>query len=243
MQHFFVDYVDMESKKVSIGGDDYHHMKDVVRLKIGEDVVVSDKSGQDYNCVIEEYGEEALLRVVYKYDSNCELPIKVYLFQGLPKADKFEFIIQKCVELGVCSIIPVNMKNCVVKVNDKTANKIKRYRAIAESAANQSKRSIMPEVHDVMNFSEAIEYAKTLDKVFVPYECADGMDKTRELFASIREGESVGIFIGPEGGFDDSEIKKATECGFEIITLGKRILRTETAGMYVMSVLSYLADR
>ena len=165
---------------------------------------------------------------------------RIYLFQGLPKGDKMELIIQKAVELGAYGIIPVAMKRSVMKLDSKKAeSKVKRWNAISESAAKQSKRSIIPAVHDVMTFAQAAEYAKTLDMVLLPYECADGMQATKDKLSSIKPGSSIGIFIGPEGGFDGSELTIAHDAGFDVITLGRRILRTETAGMMLLSVLMY----
>ena len=169
-----------------------------------------------------------------------ELPVKVYLFQGLPKADKMELIVQKAVELGVHQIIPVATKRCVVKLDDKKAkSKITRWQGIAEAAAKQSKRGIIPQVSEVCSFAQAVELAEKMEVRLIPYELAEGMDKTREIIGSLKPGQSVAIFIGPEGGFEDAEIQLAMEHGMEPITLGKRILRTETAGFTVLSWIVY----
>ena len=181
--------------------------------------------------------------ILYAMESDLELPSRIFLFQGLPKGDKMELIIQKTVELGVHEIIPVASRRCVVKLDEKKAkSKVARWQGISESAAKQSKRMIVPKVHPVMKFEEALEYARSMDMVLIPYELAKGMRHTKELFASIRPGQSVGIFIGPEGGFEEEEVKKAVEAGAEPVTLGKRILRTETAGMTVLSILMYLME-
>ena len=151
-----------------------------------------------------------------------------------------EIIIQKAVELGAYSIVPVAMKRSVVKLDDKKAKaKVLRWNSISLSAAKQSKRSIIPEVTEVKTFKEALKMASELDKILLPYECADGMDKTRRVIEEIGHGESVGIFIGPEGGFDRAELDEAVDAGAEVITLGNRILRTETAGMMLLSVLMF----
>ena len=162
------------------------------------------------------------------------------LFQGLPKNDKMEWIIQKTVELGVYEVIPVAMKNCVVKLDDKKAkSKVTRWQAIAESAAKQSKRSLIPEVKMPMSYKEAVAYAKKLDVKLVPYENEDGMAGTKAAMEQIKKGESIAVFIGPEGGFDPSEIALAKEEGMHLVSLGKRILRTETAGLATLSILMY----
>jgi 16S rRNA (uracil1498-N3)-methyltransferase len=151
-----------------------------------------------------------------------------------------ELIIQKAVELGAYEMIPVAMKRSVVKVDKKKEDaKLKRWQGISESAAKQSKRSIVPTVSNIMTFKEAIEYAKKLDVVLLPYECAEGMSETKKIISAIQPGQSIGIFIGPEGGFDLSELEIAMNADFKVITLGKRILRTETAGLMVLSVLMF----
>ena len=199
---------------------------------------------REYKCYIETLSEEEVTAVIlYAMENNLELPASISLFQGLPKGDKMEFIIQKAVELGVHEVIPVASRRCVVKLDEKKAkNKVARWQGISESAAKQSKRMIVPQVRPVMKYEEALEYARSLDMILIPYELAKGMKHTRELVASIRPGQSVGIFIGPEGGFEEEEVKKAVEAGAEPITLGRRILRTETAGMTVLSILMYLME-
>ena len=182
----------------------------------------------------------AHLHIMWVEEANRELPSKIYLFQGLPKGDKMELIIQKAVELGVYEIIPVATKRAVVKLDAKKAEaKQKRWQSIAESAAKQSRRNIIPHIHEVVKFGQAVDYAKNLDITLIPYELAEDMEKTKQIFETIQPGQSIGIFIGPEGGFDESEIALAQENGISPITLGKRILRTETAGMAVLSVLMF----
>ena len=169
---------------------------------------------------------------------NKELPARIHLFQGLPKGDKMELIIQKAVELGAYRVVPVSMKRSVVKLDAKKADaKRKRWNAVSESAAKQSKRSLIPEVAPLMTYKEAVKEAAGYDMVLLPYESADGIRKTRELLASVKPGTDIAVFIGPEGGFEDEEVELARENGAEIVTLGKRILRTETAGLCMLSAL------
>ena len=169
-----------------------------------------------------------------------ELPSKIYLFQGLPKADKMELVIQKAIELGAYEVIPVAAKRCIVKLDEKkAAAKVSRWQGIAEAAAKQSKRGVIPSVHDVMSMQEAIAYAKNMDIKLIPYELAEDMQHTRELVESVTPGKSIAVFIGPEGGFEQSEIEAAFQAGIEPVTLGRRILRTETAGLTVLSWLMY----
>lgn len=241
MYHFFAKNENIGEDVIAITGDDVNHIKNVLRMKEGEELIISDEDGNDYSCELAGFEEEkAIMKVRFKYIADHELPCKIYLFQGLPKSDKMELIIQKCVELGIYEIVPVAMKRSIVKLDDKKeASKIKRWQAISESAAKQSKRSVIPCIHDVMSFKDAVNYAKSLDILLVPYENANGMAETRKVLGSIEKGRSIGIFIGPEGGFDDSEIELSKDAGANILSLGKRILRTETAGMTMLAMLMY----
>ena len=241
MYHFFAEHENINDTYIDIYGSDVNHIKNVLRFKIGDELLISSGDNVDYSCHISQMADEYIRADIDAVDERGrELPSRIYLFQGLPKGDKMEFIIQKAVELGVFEVVPVAMKRSVVKLDAKKApNKVKRWNAIAESAAKQSKRSIMPIVHDVLSFKEAVDMAAQCDIKLLPYECADGIAKTKELINNIEAGKSVAIFIGPEGGFDQAELDYATEAGCEIITLGKRILRTETAGMMLLSVLMY----
>ncbi len=248
MYHFFVEPSQIGEKDIVITGPDVNHIKNVIRLKPGDEISVSNGiDGRDYRCGIVEIREdEVRCELRFIKEDGVELPAKVYLFQGLPKGDKMEFIIQKMVELGVYEIIPVAMQRCVVKLDDKKAkSKIARWQGIAEAAAKQSKRGIVPQIHAVMSYKEALAYAADMDCRLVPYEMeetldgASGMEGTKKLIEAIQPGESVAIFIGPEGGFEDGEIQSAISQGMKPITLGKRILRTETAGMTVMAWIMY----
>ena len=243
MQRFFVEpyQIEEEAHRIHINGTDVNHIKNVLRMKCGEDVWISDGGDKEYHCQIEELGEdEVLLHILYAQEPEYELPNKLYLFQGLPKADKMELIVQKAVELGAYSVVPVSTRRCVVKLDNKKAEKkVSRWQQIAESAAKQSKRMLVPEVHSVMTFKEALAYAKELDVLLIPYELAKGMKETKELIQAIEPGKSIGVFIGPEGGFEEQEVADAMEAGAKPITLGHRILRTETAGLAVLSVLMF----
>ena len=248
MYHFFVEPDQISDKSVIITGEDVNHIKNVIRLKVGDEISISNGiDGRDYRCGIASMTDtEILCELRFIKEDGVELPSKVYLFQGLPKGDKMELIIQKLVELGVFEIIPVAMKRRVVKLDDKKAkSKIVRWQSISEAAAKQSKRGVVPQIHDVMSFQTALEYAQTMDVKLVPYEMeetldgASGMAGTKKIIEGLKPGQSVAVFIGPEGGFEESEIQAAIDAGMKPITLGKRILRTETAGMTVMSWLMY----
>lgn len=246
MQRFFADphQIEEENHCIRITGSDVNHIKNVLRMKVGEDIWVSDGQNREYHCQIEEMGDEVLLHILYAQEPDYELPNRIYLFQGLPKADKMELIIQKAVELGAYAVIPVETKRCVVKLDAKKADKkVQRWQQISESAAKQSKRMLIPEVHKVMTFKEALELAAELDVCLIPYELAKGMSETKEILNSITPGQSIGIFIGPEGGFEETEVEAAMNCGAHSVTLGHRILRTETAGLAILSVLMFQLEK
>lgn len=242
MYQFFVEPGQITGKRISITGSDVNHIRNVLRMKPGEEIAVSNGTdGREYRCQIEQITEdEVVCTLRFIKEDGLELPAKVFLFQGLPKADKMEFIIQKAVELGVYEIIPVAAKRSVVKLDEKKAkNKLARWQGIAEAAAKQSKRRIIPAVREVMTMKEAVLYAKEMDCRLIPYELAEGMKKTKELIGQMRSGQSIAVLIGPEGGFDDSEIEAAVSAGIEPVTMGKRILRTETAGLCMLSWIMY----
>ncbi|WP_411337860.1 16S rRNA (uracil(1498)-N(3))-methyltransferase [Ruminococcus gauvreauii] len=244
MYRFFVDENQIRDHKVHITGGDVNHIRNVLRLKPGDEVCVSDGGKMEYHCGILEFPEgEVLLEVQYMQEEKLELGSHIYLFQGLPKSDKMDTIVQKAVELGVYQIIPVAMKRCVVRLDQKKEeSRRRRWNSISESAAKQAGRMIVPEVRPLMTFEEAVAYAADCDVRLMPYEMAGGMKETKELLAGIRKGQSVAVFIGPEGGFAGEEAELARKSGMKLITLGKRILRTETAGMTTLSILMFLLE-
>lgn len=246
MYHFFVEDSAISEGQIRITGEDVNHIKNVLRLKCEEQIIVSRRNAteddEDYYCSISEIASDYVLANVDWMEQSRELPNKIYLFQGLPKADKMELIIQKAVELGVYEIVPVEMKRSIVKLDaKKEESKIKRWQAIAESAAKQSKRSIIPEIKMPMKFSQVLEYAGSegIKVCLMPYENAKGIAETRRIISEIAREDSVAVLIGPEGGFDPTEVDEAINKGFMSVTLGKRILRTETAGLMMLSVLMY----
>lgn len=242
MQHFFVEPSAIQGDKIVITGSDVNHIKNVLRMKIGEEISVSNGiDNNDYRCEISSINEEEIIcNLMFVKEDGLELPAKIYLFQGLPKADKMELIIQKAVELGVYEIIPVSTKRAVVKLDDKKAkSKVERWQAISEAAAKQSKRGIIPNIHECMTFKQAISYASSMDSKAIPYELCEGMEDTKKWIEGSLSAKSVAVFIGPEGGFAKEEIDEAIASNITPISLGKRILRTETAGMTVLSILMY----
>lgn len=241
MHHFFVTPGQVKDGKIYIEGSDVNHMKNVLRMRIGEQAEVSDGNNLKYLCCVKAYEDgHAVLEVLEEKEADTELASRLYLFQGLPKSDKMELIVQKAVELGASAVIPVATKRSVVKLDEKkAAKKTERWRGIAGSAAKQAGRGVIPEVMSVMDFGEALEFAAGLDVVLIPYELAEGMGETKEIIRNIKRGQSVGIFIGPEGGFEVEEVEAAVKAGAKSVTLGRRILRTETAGLAMLSVLMF----
>ena len=241
MYHFFTETEFFTESEAVITGPDVNHIKNVLRMKQGEELTVSDGFGSEYRCSAQEFLPETVkVKILEKSRVSSELRSEITLFQCLPKGDKMELIIQKAVELGAYAVVPVETRRCVVKLDaKKAAKKVVRWQQIAESAAKQSKRMLIPEIHEVMTYKQALEFAKQLDVKLIPYELAKGMKETREILSEIKPGQSVGIFIGPEGGFEEEEVAKALEAGAHAITLGRRILRTETAGLAILSVLMF----
>ncbi len=251
MHSFFADSSCIKGNIVTIGGSDYNHIKNVLRLREGEEVsIITEEADREYRCCVEGYDDVAKtvkLNLLFVKEENIELPCRIYLFQGLPKGDKLELIIQKAVELGAYEIIPVFMKRSVVKLDEKKRDKRhERYNAISESAAKQSKRRIIPEVKPVMDFADAISYCRDqeIETRLLPYELCESssMERTRNIFNNIKPQSSIAVFIGPEGGFAPEEAELAKKEGFLEITLGRRILRTETAGLTVLSWLVFLLE-
>ncbi len=243
MFNFFIEEGNRHNNRYMISGADYNHIKNVLRMKIGDEFLVSENNVSNL-CRIESFeGECVIAEIIEERFQDTSLPIKIFLFQGLPKSDKMELIIQKAVELGVDGIIPVEMNRCVVRLDDKKKkNKTDRWQAIAESAAKQSKRTSIPEVFNVMTYKQALSKAAELDVFLVPYECKDGMEATKKALSEIKSGMSVGILIGPEGGFELNEIDAATEAGGITVSLGKRILRTETAAITAVGMCMLYAE-
>ncbi len=243
MHNFFVDENKRQGDVYYITDADFNHIKNVLRMKHGDTFLVSSASKSDL-CVLESFTEDSVIaKITEENYQDTSLGVKLYLFQGLPKSDKMELVIQKAVELGAEGIIPVEMNRCVVKIDDKKKkSKQSRWQAISESAAKQSKRTIIPEVFEVLSYKQAMEKAKEMDIFIVPYENKDGMKATKNALSKIKKGMSVGILIGPEGGFDEKEIAMAESVGGLTVSLGKRILRTETAAITALSMCMLYAE-
>lgn len=241
MYHFFVEPSQIRPESITITGADVNHIKNVLRMKTGEQVLISNGEDRDYLCRISEIGTEAVeAEILEEREETTELSAKIWLFQGLPKSDKMELVIQKAVELGAYRIVPVATKRAVVKLDGKKEEaKVKRWNAISESAAKQSKRLIIPEVSGVMSFQQALKAVSDFDLMCIPYECASGMETARNFIGKAASGQNIAVFIGPEGGFEEGEIEEAERAGVMPVSLGKRILRTETAGLALLSVLAF----
>ncbi len=245
MYRFFVAPELCGGETISITGEDYNHIKNVLRLRCGERITVSNGADREYTCSIMEYkASEVVVKILDVSGTNSELSTSITLYQGYPKADKLEYIIMKAVELGAVRIVPVMTKRSVVRLDaNKAAKKVERFHAIALSAAKQSNRGRIPVVDRVMTFQEALEDAKRLEMNLIPYENAKGIAHSKEVIRSIHDKASIGIFIGPEGGFEVGEVEAAKAIGAECITLGHRVLRTETAGITMLSILMFELER
>lgn len=242
MYRFYIEENQIGQEYIEVTGADVRHMTHVLRLEKGDWVVLCDQAGKDYVCRIADTAKTSVLCHIEKVqDSGTELSSKIYLFQALPKQEKMEWIIQKAVELGVYAVVPIKTRRCVVKLNEeeKIKKKVARWQEIARAAGKQSDRGIIPEVYVPMDFGQALSMASCLECNLFPYELAEGMEQSRKRMADAAASASVGIFIGPEGGFEEDEVKQAVEAGCQIISLGRRILRTETAGIAVLSILMF----
>ncbi len=243
MFNFFVDKENKQGEFYYINGTDYNHIANVLRMKTGDNILISCNGKSDL-CEISAFESNCVsVKIIEENYQDTSLPVKITLFQGLPKSDKMELIIQKAVELGVDEITPIEMGRCVVKLDEKKKkSKTTRWQAIAESAAKQSKRTAIPTVSDTLSYKQALEKAKGLDMLLVPYESKNGMADTKEALLKIKSGMSVGIIIGPEGGFEETEIKLANDIGGITVSLGKRILRTETASIAAVSMVMLYSE-
>ena len=242
MHNFFIKKENFIGDKVKIDGADFNHIKNVLRMKKGEQFLVSFE-GWSSLCELDSFENDFVLaNVIEQGFQDTSLPIDLYLFQGLPKSDKLELVIQKAVELGAHQIIPVQMERCIAKIEgNKVKQKTERFNSIAESSAKQSKRTIIPKVSEPLSFKNALEFAKELDLLLIPYENEQGILSTKDALSKIKKGDKVGVLIGPEGGFSPSEIDLARQVGISI-SLGKRILRTETASITALSMLMLHAE-
>lgn len=241
MPKFFVPRENISEDIIHINGGDVQHIKKVLRLGVNDRLSLCDGRGKNYDAVIESIlDNEIICRILSEGKAETEAEIEVTLFQGLPKASKMDYIIQKTTELGIVKIVPCIMSRCVVKIdNEKDAiKKQQRWQKISEEAAKQSGRGIIPVVEMPVTFDEAINRLKQADICFAPYECEEE-NRLRKVLLKKDKVKSVSFMIGPEGGFDLKEVEQLKQNAIDTVTLGKRILRTETAGEAVLSMVMY----
>jgi 16S rRNA (uracil1498-N3)-methyltransferase len=240
MHRFYTINDQIKGDLITITGPDVNHIKNVLRMKQGDEIIICNGQGKDCYCIINKVSEGEITAGIRSVcDTGTELKARITLFQGLPKKDKMELIIEKAVELGVYEIVPVTTKRTIVKLEDsrKENKKLERWQVIAESAAKQSGRGVIPKIQPVQPFKEAIRKAGEMGIGLIPYENAKGISATKEIMKGLGQYNTIGIFIGPEGGFEESEIEFAMENNILPVTLGRRILRTETAGFAVLSMM------
>lgn len=242
MNRFFVEQEQIVDKKINILGDDVKHMSGALRLEIDDEVeIVCDN--KVYLCKIRDISKKNIeLDILGERAGKNEARTKITLYQGIAKGSKIDYIVQKGTEIGITEFVIVETGRSVVKISDdkKKSSKIDRWQKIADEAAKQSKRDILPKVRDIILFKDLLEEIKGKENVFIPYENDSG-NKFKELIKAINSDE-VSIIIGPEGGFEQSEVDKVIENGGHSITLGPRILRTETAGIVASSIVLYERD-
>lgn len=243
MARFFIDPSQIQDNHIQIVDQDVKHIRDVLRLEEGAEILICDGQGIDYKCIIKDIGKQFIIATIAEKDfSKTEPQIKATLFQSLIKGDKFEWVIQKAIEIGVYQIIPMTSTNCVVKVEGtkKMDTKLQRWNKIAESAAKQSGRGIIPKILHPMDYTNAVNLCSQMDLAYIPYEKEDSLSLRTYLERSKSEKvKTIGILIGPEGGFTQEEVYEAQTHKIQPVTLGQRILRSETAAVVSLSNTLY----
>lgn len=247
MQKFFVEENQIENDKINIIGEDVKHISSVLRMQKGEQILIGSKETlETYITEIEQIEKEKVVaKIIEKYDTQTESNVEIDLYQGLPKADKMELIIQKTTEIGISKVIPVDMVRCIVKLDEKDAKKkIERWQKVAEGAAKQSKRSKIPEIKNKIKIKDLENIISQYDAFIVAYEEENEVTLKQEL-KKLKEQEKykIGILVGPEGGITKEEIEKLTSYNAKVVTLGKRILRTETAPIVLTSNIIYELEK
>ncbi len=243
MYKFFISQKQIKDEKVKIIGEDVNHIANVLRLKKSDKIILCNKDEfESYISEITEIKKEYIeCRIIEKVSETTESKVSIDLFQGLPKSDKMEYIIQKATELGVKNIYPVNFERCIVKFDKKTEiKKLDRWQKIAEVAAKQSKRDVIPTIKNIINNKKICKEAEKYDIILVAYEMEDKVTLKSILNSLNKEGMlNIGLVIGPEGGLCEKEVEELVNSGAKSVTLGKRILRTETASLMMISNIIY----
>lgn len=244
MPRFFIKTEQIKDHEIIIIGEDVNHIKNVLRKKVGDKLeICNQETGNIFECEISEIKEEQIVNHIINEDKSQENKILVDIFQGLPKADKMELIIQKSIELGANSITPVEMQRCVVKLDSKSENKkIERWQKIAESAAKQSGRSTIPQIHRMVKLEDIIKLKNEYDAIIICYENEKENYIKKELLKIKKQNKPqnrIAIVIGPEGGLDEKEVEYLKQQKATIVTLGDRILRTETVALNLLSIIMY----
>ncbi len=240
MHRFFVDKENIQDNKITIIGEDVKHIKNVLRLAEGDILSLCDKQGTDFTAEICELSKDKVVcNILDIKASDTEPPIEILLYQGIPKSTKMDLIIQKSTEIGVAKIIPVITNRTVVKIQDrkKEEKKLERWNKITEEAAKQCKRGVIPEVSQILTFEEMLRVLKNDGLIIVPYENEENVG-IKEVLKD-RSCKKINIIIGPEGGFESEEIDALKDIGANIVSLGPRILRTETAGLVTSAIVLY----
>ncbi|WP_349290096.1 16S rRNA (uracil(1498)-N(3))-methyltransferase [Thermoanaerobacterium thermosaccharolyticum] len=239
MRKFFVKNEDIKDGIARINGDDAHHIINVLRFKIGTKLIISNGKNQYIVTILDIENSSVILKIIEEYNQVVESPINITLYQGLPKSDKMDLIIQKCTEIGIKKIVPVETEFSTIKIKEKNIyNKINRWKKISLEASKQSGRSIVPDVLVPVGFKDALESLNEFDLCLIPYEKETNM-RLKDVLKKNFDAKNVCVFIGPEGGFSENEIMAAIEYGAIPVTLGPRILRTETAGIVTSSIILY----
>ena len=239
MHKFFVEDNQIKDNKIKIINNDYNHIVNVLRMKKEDNILITNKNTlETYNCKIEQINSsEVVCNIISVENKEVEMNVKVDIFQGLPKADKMEYIIQKCVELGVHKIVPVNMKYCVAKIKDEDKKNI-RWNTISEVASKQCKRNLIPKIEKSINMANLYNEIKNYDLAIVAYENEDNTT-IKNVLQENKNVKSIAVIIGPEGGISSDEIDSLENLGVKIVSLGNRILRTETASIVALSMIVY----
>lgn len=243
MPRFFVDKNAVDRDTVTIYGEDARHISLSLRARPGEKFVLCDTQGTDLYCVVENITKD---KVTFKIESTAqskaEPTVKVTLYQALVKSNKFDFVVQKAVELGVCEIVPVEMSNCVSKPDkDSEIKKVERWNKIAKEAAMQSSRAIIPKVLQTVSFKQALESMKSAECSFVCYEAPE-QKPIKQILEQNSSAKTYAFLIGPEGGISNDEAQLVTQSGLDLCSLGPRILRTESAPLCALSAIMFFTD-